>query len=77
MWLEEDPVHLTAAAYMDIASHVQNRASIVTQGKPTPGWRRIDSIVPAQGQVLEPAMLREPGWINHTDNVIGGRGRGG
>ena len=45
VWLEEDPVHLTASTYKDIASLVQNQAELEVQGKPATGRRRIDSII--------------------------------
>ena len=37
VWLEDNPVHLTASAYKDIASLVQNQAALVDQGKPASG----------------------------------------
>ena len=52
--LEEDPVHLTASAYKDIASLVQNQAELAVQGKPASGRRRIDSIVTNQLSVAMP-----------------------
>ena len=77
VWLEEDPVHLTASAYKDIASLVQNQAELAVQGKPASGRRRIDSIVTSQLSVATPAVLQVPGWISGTENVGGGFGRGG
>ena len=73
-WLEEDPVHLTATAYKDKASLVQNQASLVVQGKPDSGRMCIDSIVPGQQQGQAPAVMQEPGRISSTDNGGGGRG---
>ena len=75
VWLEEDPVHLTASAYKDIASLVQNQAELAVQGKPTSGRRRIDSIVTSQLSAATPTMLQEPGWISGTENVRGGFGQ--
>ena len=40
VWLEDNPVHLTASAYKDIASLVQNQAALSEQGRPAPGRRR-------------------------------------
>ena len=77
VWLEEDPVHLTASAYKDIASLVQNQAELAVQGKPATGRRRIDSIVTSQMPGAMPAVLQVPGWISGTENVGGGFGRGG
>ena len=74
VWLEEDPVHLTASAYKDIASLVQNQAELAVQGKPASGRRRIDSIVTSQLSVATPTVLQVPGWISGTENV---RGSGG
>ena len=55
---------------------VQNQAALVVQGKPAPGRRRIDSIVPGQlGQV--PTVLQGPCWISGTESGAGGFGRGG
>ena len=34
VWLEDDPVHMTASAYKDIASPVHNLAELAVQGKP-------------------------------------------
>ena len=64
VWLEEDPVHLTASSYKDIASLVQNQAELAVQGKPATGRRRIDSIVTSQLSVAMPAVLQVPGWIS-------------
>ena len=76
VWLEEDPVHLIAFAYKDIASLVQNQAELAVQGKPATGRRRIDSIVTSQLSVAMPAVLQVPGLISGTENVGGGFGRG-
>ena len=77
VWLEEDPVHLIAFAYKDIASLVQNQAELAVQGKPATGRRRIDSIVTSQMSGAMPAVLQVPGWISGTENVGGGFGSGG
>ena len=77
VWLEEDPIQLTASAYKDIAILVQNQAELAVQGKPATGRRRIDSIVTSQLSVAMPAVLQVPGWISGTENVGGGFGRGG
>ena len=60
VWLADDPVPLTSTAYKNIASLVQTQAALAVQGKPAPGRRRINSIVPM------PAAPREPGWISGT-----------
>ena len=77
VWLEDDPVHLTASAYKDIASLVHNQAELVVQGSPTSGRRRIDSIVTGQRLVPLPAVPQVPGWISGTESRGGGFGRGG
>ena len=75
--LEEDPVHLTATAYKDIGSLVQNQVELAVQGKPTAGRRRINSIVPCHQVVATPAVPQAPGWISGTESPGGGgRGRG-
>ena len=79
-WLDNDPVHLTATAYKDIAGLVLAQAAIVTQGRGPTGRRRLNSIVPVpQPTVHHPATVREPGWISGTENTNshGGFGRGG
>ena len=72
VWLEDDPVHLTATAYKDIASLVQNQAELAVQGKPPPGRRRINSIVPCHQLVAAPAVPQVPGWISGTESRGGG-----
>ena len=71
------PPYLTASAYKDIASLVQNQAELAVQGKPAAGRRRIDSIVTSQLSATTPNMPQEPGWISGTENVRGGFGRSG
>ena len=70
------PPYLTASAYKDIASLVQNQAELAVQGKPAAGRRRIDSIVTSQLSVATPTVLQEPRWISGTENVRGGFGGG-
>ena len=77
VWQEEDPVHLTASAYKDIASLVQNQAELAVQWKPAAGRRRIDSLVTSQLSATTLNMPQEPGWISSTENVRGGFGRSG
>ena len=83
VWLEADPVHLTATAYKDIASLVQNQAALAVQGKPPPGRRRINKYrtMPSAGGRASGAASawldirhRKPGrqWRFR----LGGRGRG-
>ena len=68
VWLEADPVHLTATAYKDIASLVQNQAALAGQDKPPPGRRRINSIVPCHQLVAAPLVPQVPGWISGTES---------
>ena len=84
VWLENDPVHLTGAAYRDIGSLVLNQATLAVQGKEaTSNRRRLNSIVPVVQQATrQPTVAREPGWISGTENPSnsnnsGGFGRGG
>ena len=77
VWLEEDPVHLTASTYKDIASLVQNQAELEVQGKPATGRRRIDSIITSHVPGAMPAVLQVPGWISGMENVGGGGGSRG
>ena len=79
VWLENDPVHMTASAYKDIASPVHNLAELAVQGKPAQNRRRIDCIITGQQLVPAPALLQVPGWISGTEsrNDSGGFGRGG
>ena len=68
---------LTATAFKDIASLVQNQAEVAVQGKSTAGRRRINSIVPCHQMVATPAVPQAPGWISGTESPGGGgRGRG-
>ena len=78
VWLEDDPVHLTASAFKDIASLVQNQAELAVQGRPVQSRRSIDSIVTGQQLVPAPALLQVPGWISATEShkESGGFGRG-
>ena len=78
VWLEDDPVHLTASAFKDIASLVQNQAELAVQGRPVQSRRRIDSIVTGQQLVPAPALLQVPGWISGTEShkKSGGFGQG-
>ena len=45
-WLVDYPVHLTAAAYKDIAGLVLAQAAIVVQGRGPTGRKRLHCIVP-------------------------------
>ena len=78
-WLDDDPVHLTATAYKDIAGLVLAQAAIVVQGRGPTGRKRLHCIVPVpQPTIHHPANVREPGWISGTENSNnrGGRGSG-
>ena len=67
VWQENDPVHLTSAAYKDIASLIQHQAGSLVLGAPASGRRRINSIIPGQPQSSAPAVISVPGWISGTD----------
>ena len=67
VWQENDPVHLTSAAYKDIASLIQHQACSLIAGAPASGRRRINSIIPGQPQSSAPAVISVPGWISGTD----------
>ena len=63
LWREDNPVHLTAAVYGDIAVVIYNQAE--TSGKnPQAGHarRRLVSVVPTL--VSNQPVAREPGWIS-------------
>ena len=77
VWQDNDPVHLTSAAYKDIASLIQHQAGNLTTGAPPAGRRRINSIIPGQLQSTAPAALSVPGWITGTEAGRADRGRGG
>ena len=63
IWREDDPVHLTAAAYGNISAVISNQAE-TTSSQPTAGLARmrLASVVPAPTGA-QPA-IREPDWIS-------------
>ena len=77
VWQENDPVHLTSAAYKDIASLIQHQAGSLVLGAPASGGRRINSIILGQPQSSAPAVMSVPGWISGTEAGRVDRGRGG
>ena len=77
VWKESDPVHLTSAAYKDIASLIQHQAGTLVSGVPASGCRRINRIIPGQSPATTPAAVSVPGWISRTEAGRSDRGRGG
>ena len=76
VWQENDPVHLTSAAYKDVACLIQHQAGSLVLGAPASGRRRINSIIPGQQQSSAPAVMAVPGWISGTEAGRGDHGRG-
>ena len=76
IWREDDPVHLTAAAYGDISAVISNQAE-TTSRQPTTGLaRRLQaSVVPAP--TAAPHAFREPDWISGQLRTARGGQRGG
>ena len=77
VWKENHPVHLTSAAYKDIASLIQHQAGSLVSGVPAFSRRRINSIIPGQSHATTPAAVSVPGWISGTEVGRSDRGRGG
>ena len=76
IWREDDAVHLTAAAYNDIAAVLSNPAE--NYGKqPVTGTvrRRLASVIPAATAATPP--VREPAWISGELRSARGGMRGG
>ena len=46
VWRSDNPVHLTATAYKDIAGVLEAQANLATEGQTTASRRRVNSIVP-------------------------------
>ena len=46
MWHSDDPVHLTAAAYMDMAGVLEAQSNLATEGQTPCSRRRVNSMVP-------------------------------
>ena len=76
IWREDNPVHLTAAAYNDIAAVLLNQAKN-NGNKPSVGQlrRRLVSVIPAPSTTA-PAV-REPEWISGEIRSARGGHRGG
>ena len=76
IWREDDAVHITAAAYNDIAAVLSNPAE--NYGKqPLTGTvrRRLASVIPAATAATPP--VREPAWISGELRSARGGMRGG
>ena len=76
IWME-DPVHLTEAAYGNIASVLTGQAALLLtrSDQSQPARRKTDSVV--AGEVdYERVAVREPGWMSGTASNSSGRGRG-
>ena len=50
VWQQNNLVHLTSAAYKDIACLIQHQAGSLVLGAPASGHRPINSIIPGQPQ---------------------------
>ena len=74
VWRSDDPVHLTAAAYRDIARVLEAQANLATEGQTPCSRRRVNSVVPGPATGPEPVMVSEPGWISGTERYPRGRG---
>ena len=77
VWQENDPVHLTSAAYKDIASLIQHQDGGLIAGAPASGRWCINSISPGQPQSSALAVMLVPGWISGTEVGRADCGRGG
>ena len=77
VWQENHPVHLTSAAYKDIASLIQHQDGGLIASAPASGRRCINSIIPGQPQSSAPAVMSVPGWISGTEAGRADCGRGG
>ena len=77
VWQENDPVHLTSAAYKDIGSLIQHQAGSLLVCAPASGRRHINSIISGQPQSSVPAVMSVPGWISGTEAGRADHGRGG
>ena len=76
IWREDDPVHLTAAAYVDIAAILSTQAE-TTSKQPQTGQarQRLVSVVPAPP--VATVAVREPAWISGQPRAARGAPRGG
>ena len=74
VWRADDPVHLTAAAYNDVAGVIEAQANLAADGPTPSGRRRVNSVVPGPATGPEPVMVSEPAWISATERYPRGRG---
>ena len=75
IWPDADPVHLTNAAYGDIAASLVKLVNSSTTVSTSQSRNRLESVVTRQ-QLPEEERVPVPGWIM-GENRRGGRGRGG
>ena len=76
IWREDDPVHLTAAAYGDIAAVISAQAETTSrQPQAGPARRRLASVVPTPAATRQ--AVREPYWISGQLRTARGSQRGG
>ena len=76
IWREDDPVHLTAAAYVDIAAILSTQAETTSKQPQTGQTRqRLVSVVPAPPAAA--VAVREPTWISVQLRVARGAPWGG
>ena len=74
VWRSDDPVHLTAAAYRDIAGVLEAQANLATEGQFPCSRMKVNSVVPGPTSSPEQVMVAEPSWISGTEQPIRGRG---
>ena len=72
VWRSDDPVHLTAAAYRDIARVLEAQANLATEGQTPCSRRRVNSVVPGPTSGPEQVTVAEPGWISRTERPTRG-----
>ena len=75
IWPDADPVHLTNAAYGDIAASLVKLVNSSTTVSTSQPRNQLESVVTRQ-QLPEEERVPVPGWIM-GENRRGGRGRGG
>ena len=76
IWREDDPVHLTVAAYRDIAAIISSQAETTCrQLQAGLARKRLASVVPAP--VVTRQAVREPEWISGQLRSARGSQRGG
>ena len=67
VWRSDDPVHLTAAAYRDIAGVLEAQANLATEGQFPCSRMRVNSVVPGPTSGPEQVTVAELGWISGTE----------